>query len=168
MSTFDKNWRTIPTTHGLAMLGLLAAYFLIMRFVGLGHVYWLRALNILFVYFVLRSALRTYRQRSQASYYEDFSDYFRIAVRTAFVGIGLFSVFLAIYLDQLDTTFMQEILTEENISPYLTAVSAAVLIFIEGMTSALACGYILIQVMKARTVEKPLEGRKDLHKETHS
>ena len=76
MSTFDKNWRTIPTTHGLAMFGLLAVYFLIMRFVGLGHVYWLRALNLLFVYFVLRSALRTYRLRSEASYYEDFSDYF--------------------------------------------------------------------------------------------
>ncbi|MGB0176297.1 MAG: DUF4199 domain-containing protein [Owenweeksia sp.] len=165
MSTFDKNWRTVPTTHGLVMFGLLAVYFLVMRFAGLGHVYWLRALNILFVYFVLRSALRTYRKRSNASYYDDFTDYFRIAARTAFVGVGLFAVFLAIYLDQLDTAFMQELITEENLSPYLSPVSAAVLIFIEGMTSGLACAYILIQIMKARTVEKPMEGKNDLRKE---
>ncbi len=165
MSNFDKNWRTIPTRHGLAMFGLLATYFLIMRFVGLGHVYWLRAINLLFVFFVMRSALRTYRMRSKASYYDDFSDFFRIAVRTSFIGIGVFSIFLAIYLDQLDTAFMQEILTEENISPYLSPVSAAILIFIEGMTSSLACGYILIQILKARTVEKPLDEKQDLRKE---
>ncbi len=168
MSTFDKNWRTIPNRHGFMMFVLLTGYFLIMRFIGLGHDYWLRALNLLIVFFVIRSALRTYRSRSQASYYEDFTDYFRIAARTSLVGIALFSVFLAIYLDQLDTVFMEEIRTQENISPYLTPVSAAFLIFVEGITSSLACGYILIQVMKSRTVEKPLEAKQELRKEIKS
>lgn len=153
MSTFDKAWRAIPTKNGLLMLACLIGYFLLMRVLGLAEIYWLRSLNFLFVIFFVRNALLQYKQHSSANYYEDFNDLFKIGVRTSFVGISLFSVFLALYLDQIDTGFMTSLAEKESFGGQITAVSAAFIVFVEGMVSALAGTFVLIQLYKSRTVE---------------
>ena len=152
MNTFDKAWRTIPTSNGLYMLGCLVAYFLIMRALGLADIYWLRALNVIFVMIFVRNAIVSYREMSGASYYDDFSDMFRIGVRTSFVGIGAFAAFMALYLDQVDVEFMTELASKESFGGQITAVSAAFIIFVEGMVSALAGTFVLIQLYKSKTV----------------
>jgi len=157
MSTFDKYWRKIPNRYGYILFALLTVYFLAMRFAGLGHVYWLRATNLVIVFFIIRASILNYKKNSDASYYESFFDFFKIAIRTAFIGIGLFAIFMALYLDQVDLAFMEEIRTVEKISPYISPVSAAFLIFIEGMGSAFVCSYLAIQILKNRTVDRPIE-----------
>lgn len=168
MSTFDKAYRRIPTKNGLIMFGLLTAYFLLMRALGFAEIYWLRSLNIIFVLWFVRNALVSYKATSGASYYDDFSDMFRIGVRTSFVGIGLFSVFMALYLDQIDPAFMADLAEKESFGGEVTAVSAAFIVFVEGMVSALAAAFVLIQLFKSKTVEGPAKTEAKLKKEVRS
>lgn len=153
MSSFDKLSRTIPTKNGLFMFGGLTAFFLIMRLVGLAEIYWLRAFNFVIVLIFLRNAIVSYKNESNTTYYDDFTDMFRIGVRTSFIGIGLFAVFLALYLDQIDKPFMASLAVKESFGGQITAVSAAFIVFVEGMVSALAGSFVLIQLFKAKTVE---------------
>lgn len=152
MDNYDKAWRTIPTTNGLYMLGCLIAYFLVMRTLGMAEIYWLRALNFIFVMIFVRNALLSYRNGSGASYYDDFSDMFKIGVRTSFIGIGAFSVFMALYLDQVDHEFMNTLAVKESFGGQITAVSAAFIVFIEGMVSAMAGTFVLLQLYKSKVV----------------
>lgn len=135
------------------MFGGLTAFFLIMRLVGLAEIYWLRAFNFVIVLIFLRNAIVSYKNESNTTYYDDFTDMFRIGVRTSFIGIGLFAVFLALYLDQIDKPFMASLAVKESFGGQITAVSAAFIVFVEGMVSALAGSFVLIQLFKAKTVE---------------
>ncbi|AEV31804.1 hypothetical protein [Owenweeksia hongkongensis] len=152
MSTFDRITRTIPTKNGLFMLGGLIAYFLLMRVVGLAEVYWLRTFNLVILILFVRNSILSFRRQSSESY-QSFNTMFMISVRTCFVGIGLFALFLAIYLDQIDKTFMANLAVKESFGGEITAVSAASIVFIEGMISGLAASFVLIQLFKSKTIE---------------
>lgn len=156
MSDFDKYWRKIPNRYGVLLAAALVGYFLLMRALGLGHVYWLRALNALILFFTVRAAILNYRRESTENMYDDFFNFFKIGMRTAFIGIAAFAVFIAIYLDILDPNFLNEVRQVEKLSPYLTPVTAAGIVFIEGFGSAFVCTYLVIQISKRKTVEKPL------------
>lgn len=152
MSTFDKLTRSIPTKNGLFIFGGLTAFFLIMRLVGLAEIYWLRAFNLVIVIFFLRNAILSFRQKSSESY-QSFNTMFMISVRTCFVGIGFFAIFLAIYLDQIDTSFMDTLAVKESFGGQITAVSAAFIVFVEGMISGMSASFVLIQLFKSKTIE---------------
>ncbi len=152
MSTFDKLSRTIPTKNGLFIFGGLTAFFLIMRLVGLAETYWLRAFNFLIVIVFLRNAIISFRENSSESY-QSFNTMFMISVRTCFIGIGLFAIFLAIYLDQIDQPFMDKLAVNESFGGQITAVSASFIVFVEGMISSMAASFVLIQLLKSKTVE---------------
>jgi hypothetical protein len=154
MSKFDQQWRKIPNRYGLILMGSLIGYFLLMRATGLGHEYWLRAFNAVILYSILMTAIKEYKKRSGDAYSE-FFNYFKISMRTALIGIAGFAIFVAIYLDVLDPIFLEEVRTVEKISPYLTPVTAAGIVFIEGFGSAFLCSYLAIQYLKRTTVEKP-------------
>lgn len=167
MSTFDKFWKTIPTKNGLIMFLALAGFFLLMRAVGLAQVHWLRALNVVFVYLVIRNAIRTYHKKAGANYYDDFGDFFWIGIRTSLLGIGLFAAFMAVYLDQIDPQFMNMLEIKENFGGRITPVSAAAVVFLEGIASAFICAFVLIQLMKSRRVEGPTRQKDQLKNEVH-
>ncbi|MDZ7846426.1 MAG: DUF4199 domain-containing protein [Owenweeksia sp.] len=159
MNTFSRYWRTLPTRHGLVLFGLLAAFFLVMRLLGLAQIFELRMLNFIFVFIMVYRAISLYQRSAGASYYEDFFDFFKIGFRTAMIGILLFAAFLALYLDVLDPEFMQELSTNNNYGfsrDIISPVIAAFAVIIEGMTSAVICIFIIIQWRKSRTVEKPV------------
>jgi len=168
MNDFNYYWRKIPNKQGLLMFAGLTVFFLLMRAFGLAHSYWLRALNIFVVFFFIRQAIMGYHKKIKASYYEDFFDYFKIGIRTSFIGIGAFAVFLAVYLDLIDPAFMEELQDQESFGGLITPVSVSFLIFLEGMASSFVCSYAIIQIKKSRTVEKPEEKKESLHKEAHS
>jgi zinc transporter ZupT len=154
MSNFDKQWRKIPTRYGLGLMGALIGYFLLMNATGFGHDYWLRALNALILFSIVRGAIKAYKDSSDADYYNDFFNFFKIGMRTALLGVAGFAVFVALYLDVIDPAFLVEVQTQEKISPYLTPVTAAGIVFIEGFGSAFICSYLVIQILKKSTVEK--------------
>lgn len=164
MNTFDRYWRTIPTRNGILLFVALAAYFLIMRALGLAHNLYLRAGNLIWLYLALRATVMQYHRQANGSYYEDFFDYFKISMRTAFIGTALFSAFLAIYLDQIDPGFMQILQQDRNFGGHISPVSVAVLIFIEGISSSLVVSFLYIQMKKYKTVEGPSTDRETLVK----
>lgn len=157
MSNFDRAWRKIPNRYGIILMLSLIAYFLLMRVSGLGHVYWLRAFNALILFGVLWVSIKGYKNQSDASPYDDFFNFFKIGMRTALIGIAGFAVFIAIYMDLLDPAFLEEVRQQEDLSPYLTPITAAGIVFIEGFVSAFLCSFIAIQMLKRRTVEKPVK-----------
>lgn len=165
MSTFSKLWKTIPVRNGLLMFAALVGFFLLMRALGFAGTHWLRALNVVFVFILIRNAISTYRQKSGGSYYDDFADFFWIGVRTSLLGIGLFAAFVAIYLDQLDQQFMADLAVNDSFGGEITPVSAGVIIFVEGMASALICTFAYIQLVKSKTKEEPTKQQSSLRKD---
>ena len=165
MSTFSKLWKTIPVKNGLLMFVAMVGFFLIMRALGFAGTHWLRALNVVFVFILIRNAIRTYMNKSGGSYYDDFADFFWIGVRTSLVGIGLFAAFLAIYLDKLDPQFMADLAVQDSFGGEITPVSAGVIIFIEGMASALICTFAYIQLVKSKTKEQPTQQQGSLRRD---
>lgn len=155
MSEFDKYWRKLPNRYGLFLFGLLMAYFFISLALGLAHEYWLRAFNFLFLFGTLWAVVKRYKKETSSSYYEEFFDFFKISMRTAIIGIGLFAIFIAFYLDLINPQFLVEMKEIEQLSPYLTPISAAAILFIEGVGSSFVCSYLVIQILKSKTVEKP-------------
>ncbi len=168
MSTFSKLWKTIPMKNGLMMFVALVGFFLIMRALGFAGTHWLRALNVIFVFILIRNAIKTYMHKSGASYYDDFADFFWIGVRTSLLGVGLFAAFIAIYLDKIDPQFMASLAVEDSFGGEITPVSAGVIIFIEGMASALICTFAYIQLVKSKTSEQPTQEPRTLKKDVHN
>lgn len=157
MQNYIKDKKKVSNRYGLLLFGGLTAYFLLMRGLGLGHEYWLRLFNIFIVFGSLVAAMAHYKRISDREYYAQFFDFYKVGMRTALVGIGSFALFLALYFDLLDPVFLQEAKRVENLSPILSPVMAAGLVFFEGIGSALLCSYLAIHLLKYRTVEKPLE-----------
>ncbi len=168
MASYDKYFRTLPTRYGLILFACLVGFFLLMRLLNLANIFELRVLNFIFVFIVLRSAIHTFARKAQASYYEDFIDFFWIGMRTASVGIISFAAFMAIYLDLIDPAFMEILEREENAGGIISPVIAAFAILLEGMASAMICSFIIIQWRKSRTVEKPLDQPDKLRKEARN
>jgi len=153
MDHFKQHGLRISRNNGLLLAALFITYFLIMRSLGLAHIYYLRAINALFLLLMMRQGISAYRKKITDEKYGTFFDLFKLSMRTAFIGLAIFSVFLAVYLDALDPAFMSEIATMESTSPFLSPVSVVGIVFIEGIGSAFVLSYLLIQAMKKRTVE---------------
>ena len=153
MDNFKKHGLRISRNYGIALGLFLSGFFLVMRLVGLGHEYYLRVFNALILFMVIHQVITKYRNYLEFEQYGTFIEHFKLAMRTAFIGIASFSVFLALYLDLLDPMFMNELRTMESASPYLSPVSAAGIDFIEGFGSAFIISYMAIQLLKKPTVE---------------
>ncbi len=151
--------------NGLIMFVSLLAFFLLMNALGLAGTHWLRALNVIFVFVLIRNAIRTYMNHLGNNHYDDFGDFFWIGIRTSLLGIGLFAAFIAIYLDKLDPQFMADLAVKESFGGEITPVSASVIIFIEGMASALICTFAYIQLVKSKTSEQPNKQSESLRKD---
>ncbi len=165
MSTFSNLWKTIPMKNGLIMFISLVSYFLLMRILGFAGTHWLRALNVVFVFLLIRNAINTYMQNAGGEKYDDFADFFWIGLRTSLLGIGLFAAFIAIYLDLLDPQFMANLAIHESFGGRITPVSAGVIVFIEGMSSALICTFAYIQLVKSKTNQQPTQKSSTLRKD---
>jgi hypothetical protein len=164
MESLNSKWRSVSTKYGLLLFGAFSVYFLLMRFAGLGHEYWLRGLNIIWLLLAIFGTIRALKNK-QGSLAENFATYFRGAIRTSFIGIGLFAIILAVYLDLIDPSFMAELQEYESFGGLISPISVSFLIFFEGMCSSLICSYIVIQLMKRKTVEEPLKSESKYRQE---
>ena len=149
--------KRISNRTGVVLVAMLIAFFLLMNSLGLGHNYWLRSLNFVFVFAMIYSSIRSFKLSSSREYYEEFFDLFKIGMRTSLIGIGIFSVFLIAYLGILDPVFMEELRQYESMGAVISPISVAFLIFLEGMGSSFVCTYMAIQLQKSRTVEMEVE-----------
>lgn len=152
MQNFNYHLNRISRRNGVIMVLALIVFFILMRVVGLGHNYWLRGLNIIIVFATVGGAIKSFKNLSDGAY-EEFFDLFKVGLRTSVIGIGLFAIFLIIYLGFIDPAFMDELQQFESFGGVISPISIAFLIFLEGMGSSFVCSYLAIQLLKSRTVE---------------
>lgn len=158
MSDYLKYGKSISKNKGLFLAAFLILFFLSMRSLGMAHEYYLRVFNAVIMMIVIGVGILRYRSKLEDEHYGSFFDLYKIALRTSFFGISIFTVFLALYLDIIDPAFMMEIKQEESVSPYMSPITAAGIVLIEGLGSSLVFSYLVIQLFKKPSIE--FEGQK--------
>lgn len=150
MSIFT-NPNRIPENYGIKIAGGLIAYFLIMKFAGLGHHVELRLLNLVIqvagVYFALKKFKETHGSHI---------NYFRAlitGVATAAIGSVIFALFMFVYM-KLDSGMMQSIIDNEPMGRYLNAYMAAFIVALEGAFSGLLVTFVLINYVHTDEVSE--------------
>jgi hypothetical protein len=141
MNVFN-NPNQIHINYGLKIAGGLIVYFLIMKFAGLLNVVELRLLNLVIQVAGVYLALRTFKRTHQ-----DHLNYFRAlvtGVATAAMGAIIFAAFLFIYMQFIDTAFMQFIIDNEPMGRFLNPYMASFIIGLEGVFSGLLVTFVLI------------------------
>lgn len=141
MNIFN-NPNQIHINYGLKIAGGLIVYFLIMKFAGLLNVVELRLLNLVIQVAGVYIALRTFKRT-----HEDHLNYFRAlvtGVATAAIGAIIFAAFLFIYMEFIDTAFMQFIIDNEPMGRFLNPYMASFIVALEGVFSGLLVTFVLI------------------------
>ena len=135
------NPNRIPQSYGVRIAASLILFFLIMKFIGLGHHAELRLLNLVILTVGTYLALRKFKQT-----HSDHLNYFRgltTGVATGAVASLIFGAFLFIYM-KLDASLMQSIIDNEPMGRYLNAYMAAFIVVLEGFFSGLLVTFVLL------------------------
>lgn len=140
MSVFTDPKR-IPENYGLKIGAGLIVFFLLMKVVGLVHIYELRFLNVIIqvagIYYALKKFKETHGQHI---------NYFRAlvtGVSTGAIASLIFAIFLFTYL-MMDNALMLDIIEKEPMGRYLNPYIAAFMVALEGVFSGLLFTFILI------------------------
>ncbi len=151
MSLFT-NPNRIPESYGLKIAGGLIAFFLIMKVVGLAHIYELRFLNVFIQVGGIYYALKKFKQT-----HEEHMNYFRAlitGVATGAVSSAVFAIFLFVYMS-VDSSFMQGIIDNEPMGRYLNPYITAFMVALEGLFSGLLFTFIIINYVDTDDVNDP-------------
>lgn len=152
MSLFTDPNR-IPENYGIKIAVGLIAYFLVMKFIGLGHHVELRLLNLAILVAGIFFGLKKFKES-----HADHLNYFRALVTGVAIGsVGslLFALFLFIYM-QLDSGMMQSIVENEPMGRYLNPYIAAFIVALEGVFSGLLVTFVLINWVNTDDVNDPI------------
>jgi ABC-type Fe3+-siderophore transport system permease subunit len=151
MSLFT-NPNRIPESYGLKIAGGLIAFFVIMKVVGLAHIYELRFLNVFIQVGGIYYALKKFKQT-----HEEHMNYFRAlitGVATGAVSSAVFAIFLFVYMS-VDSSFMQGIIDNEPMGRYLNPYITAFMVALEGLFSGLLFTFIIINYVDTDDVNDP-------------
>lgn len=151
MSLFT-NPNRIPESYGLKIAAGLIAFFLLMKVVGLAHIYELRFLNVFIQVGGIYFALKKFKQS-----HEEHMNYFRAlitGVATGAVSSVIFALFLFVYMS-VDTAFMQGIIEKEPMGRYLNPYITAFMVALEGLFSGLLFTFIIINYVDTDDVNDP-------------
>lgn len=136
--------RRIPENYGLKIGAGLILFFLLMKVVGLVHIYELRFLNVIIqvagIYYALKKFRETHGQHI---------NYFRALVTGVSAGAIaslIFAIFLFSYL-MVDGALMLDIIEKEPMGRYLNPYIAAFMVALEGIFSGLLFTFILINYL---------------------
>jgi hypothetical protein len=152
MSLFTDPNR-IPENYGIKIAAGLIVYFLVMKFIGLGHHVELRLLNLFILVAGIFFGLKKFKET-----HADHLNYFRALVTGVAIGaVGsvLFALFLFIYM-KVDSGMMQSIVENEPMGRYLNPYIAAFIVALEGVFSGLLVTFVLINWVSTDDVNDPI------------
>ena len=141
-----KTSSKISIKYGLITAGLLIAYFLILRLMGLHYNPWLRLSNGIFMAFGIYMVIRQYKLISGDDF--TYTNGFKTGLMTGFLATFVFALFMAIYMFHLDVEFMNTLL-KEWFKDY--SHGGGILIFIiliEGLSSTTILTLTFMQIFK--------------------
>jgi hypothetical protein len=142
-SSYD---RRIGIKLGLALAGMQAAYFLIMKLIGLEMNLNFRFFNAVFYIIALVIAFRTYNRQTGEKI-----KYFRglkLGVQVSFIGAIVFAVFMGAYLS-FDHELMAYVQKNIEYGPHATPLLAAFGVFNEGFVGGIITAFVLLPFFKA-------------------
>lgn len=140
MSLFT-NPNRIPENYGLRIAAGLIGLFVLMFFLGFGHVVELRLLNLFILGGGVYYGLKKFSDTHGASI-----NYFRAlatGVSIGAIGSALFGIFLFIFL-KIDADFMQAIIDNEPMGRFMNPYIASFIVVLEGVFSGLLVTFVLI------------------------
>lgn len=143
--------------YGLLTFAALVAFFLLMQAVGLADVIELRVLNGVILVGGIMLAIRKMKRESAGTM--EYLPGFGLGVLTSFVAVLAFSLFVAVYLS-VDSQFLRTIQQEGRVGPFITPITAALSIFIEGAFSGAITTLCIMQFMK-NSLLKSVEDNED-------
>lgn len=131
---------------GLITAVCLAAYFMVMKALNLAHIVELRFFNILIMAFWVVFGILRLKNRTQEHefYLKGLAEGMIITV-TAVVS---FSIFMTVYLTQIDQLLMQEISSRVPYSGTMDGMVIFVSTFMEGMASGAIITFAAMQYLK--------------------
>jgi hypothetical protein len=141
----------IAFKYGSLIAIMLIAFFLIMKLVGLAHIYELRALNFFFLTFGVWQAFRYLKRNDQEfSYFKGLGT----GIFTTAFSLLIFSIFVFIYTNILDPEFMVQLKENAPFGEYLNPYIASFVIFFEGTISGVIVSFGMMQYFKVSHMDK--------------
>jgi hypothetical protein len=125
----------------------LIAYFMLMRYLNMADIIELRSLNLFIQLAFILIVLKYYHYKTKVHIH--YLNGLSLGFFTSAVGVVLFSIFVYLYFLKSDPVLLQLLKSNSSLmGDYLTPLSAAVTVVIEGTISALLLSYIVMQYFK--------------------
>ena len=137
---------SVALKYGLYVTTSLIAYFLILRLFSLHENPWLRLFNGVFMCGGIYFAIKYYKSISKENF--SYINGAKTAIITGFIATLLFTVFMAIYMFHIDTTFTEKLLGNSFVDYEVGANILLFLIFIEGLASTVVLALAFMQIFK--------------------
>jgi hypothetical protein len=131
---------------GLLVSAALIGFFLVMKFAGLHRYLALRYFNWFIYALGIVIAFSVYRNR-ESKHGIQYLKGIKMGLRTALIAIVPFAIFMFIYL-RIDESFMLFIRENSEFGKYLSPMSAAAVVAIEGFVGGAITTYMAMQYFK--------------------
>ncbi len=127
----------------------MIAYFYLMKIAGLVHILEFRLFNAVIMFTCVWLSVREFKKHVRFDYFSGMIN----GIATGFMGTLIFAVFSFVYVMLIDPAFMEEVRANEMFGQFLNEYMVALVIFIEGITSAFLFTYVAMQGQKVPRVE---------------
>lgn len=135
----------VYSRYGIWIAIILIAYFLILKLMGLHQYTFLSAVNGLIFGFGIYLALKNYASQSNRFKYEEG---FEVGLLSGGIASILFTIFMAIYMYQIDTEFSANIMETWSLEYDLGTLMLLISILIMGFATTLVLTLCFMQLLK--------------------
>lgn len=135
----------VYSTYGIGIAVILIAYFLILKLVGLHQYPVLSIFNGLIFAGGIYMALQKYRKQVPEIKYEKG---FEVGISTGAIASILFTIFMAVYMYQIDNEFTNKIMSGWDVESDTGTFMLLVSILIMGLVTSLILTFSFMQLFK--------------------
>ena len=133
------------TKYGIGIAVIMIAYFLLTKLVGLHQYPVLSAMNGLFIGAGIFFALKKYKADSTGFAYQDG---FQLGLFTGGLATILFSIFMAVYIFQIDAQFAEAVLSPWGIDYNKGSLILIISLVIMGFSTSFVLTLAFMQLLK--------------------
>ncbi|WP_313112492.1 DUF4199 family protein [Aequorivita sediminis] len=135
----------VYSRYGFGIAAILIAYFLILKLIGLHQYPVLSSVNGLIFGFGIYMALKNYSSSETSFKYEKG---FEVGLFSGGIASVLFSIFMAIYMYQIDTEFSKAIMNKWDLEYDLGTLMLVLSILIMGFATTIVLTLSFMQLLK--------------------
>lgn len=133
------------TKYGIGIAVALIAFFLLTKLVGLHKYPILSAVNGLIFGYGIFSVLKNYKSSTDRFQYQDG---FQVGLFTGGLATIIFTVFMAVYIFQIDSQFAEAVLDSWNLNINKGSLILVISLFIMGFSTTFVLTLAFMQLLK--------------------